>query len=73
MTMGYSVPSSTAAVATTSNTLLLSRTDSRETHAIFAPRLTEPARQANKVSELPTTTARKIRMKTPRVGSEAKA
>src|SRR5471030_3273807 len=72
-TSGYSVPSSTAAAATSNSALLLSNIDSRDTSAKRPPSPTLDARQANNVSEEPTTTARKTRMKMPRFGSVAKA
>ena len=67
------MPSSTAAAATTSSTLLASNMDSREIGAKVPPSPTRGARQANSVNELPTTSAKKPRIKTPRAGSEAKA
>ena len=73
ITMGYTVPSSTAAAPASSRTLLMSSKVSRETSAKLPPCPTAGARQAKRVSEPPTTIARKTRMKTPRVGSAAKA
>ena len=67
------MPSSTAAVAVVSRTLLISRKVSRETMAKAPPARTLPERMANSVSEPPTTTDRNIRMKMPRLGSVAKA
>ena len=67
------VPNNTAPVATTNKTLLAISMDSRDTKPILPPSVALGARQANKVKETPTTTAKKIRMKTPRLGSEAKA
>ena len=67
------MPSSTAPVATTSSTLLSNMNDSRETTPMLPPKVTCGARQANKVSDAPTTIAKKIRMNTPRVGSVANA
>jgi hypothetical protein len=40
---------------------------------MLPPKVTAGARQANKVNEAPTTTAKKHKMNTPRAGSEAKA
>src|SRR3569832_567552 len=54
-------------------TLLASSMDSRDTRSKRPPRPTLAARQANNSSEPPVTTARKIRMKMPRLGSVAKA
>ena len=70
---GYKVPSSTAAAAVVSKTLLTSRKVSRDISAKAPPARTLLARMANKVSEPPTTTDRKSRMNTPRFGSVAKA
>src|SRR5574343_1350549 len=70
---GYSVPSSTVAQATTSSTLLVSSSDSRETKPKRPPRPTFGARAANSASDEPITATRKIRMKMPRRGSVAKA
>ena len=67
------MPNKTAPVATTNNTLLSKRKDSRETKPMLPPKVTAGARQANKVRDAPTTMAKKIRIKTPRDGSEAKA
>ena len=67
------VPSSTAAQATTSNTLLAKSRVSRESKLTACPMRTLGMRQAYKVSEKPTTTAKNIRMNTPRLGSVAKA
>ena len=67
------MPSSTVAQATTSSTLLVSSSDSRETSAKRPPSPTLGARQANSASEVPMTATRKIRMKMPRRGSVAKA
>ena len=73
MISGYKVPSNTAPVATTSKTLLSNKKDSRETKPMVPPKVTAGARQANRVSEAPTTTAKKIRIKIPREGSDANA
>ena len=73
MISGYKVPSKTAAMATTNNTLLSSKNDSREpaTGGEACPHC--GARQANKASETPTTTAKNSKIKRPRPGSVAKA
>src|SRR5262245_34368506 len=63
----------TAPAATESSTLLTSSRDSRETMSKLPPSPTLGARQAKRVKELPTTTARKERTKIPRLGSVAKA
>ncbi len=60
-------------MATVSNTLLASSSDSREAGAKPPPRPTRGARQAKSASEPPMTSIRKMRMKTPRFGSVAKA
>ena len=73
MISGYSVPSSTAAAAVVSSTLLTSRKVSREINEKAPPERTLPERAAKSVSEPPTTAARNSRMKTPRLGSVAKA
>ena len=73
MMSGYKVPSNTAPVATTSKMLLSNKNDSRDTKPMVPPKVTAGARQANKVSEAPTTTAKKMRMKIPREGSDANA
>src|ERR1035437_8575771 len=70
---GYKVPSRTAAAAVVTNTLLTSNNVSRDTNVNLPPDCTLPARTANKASEPPTTTARNSRIKTPRLGSVAKA
>jgi hypothetical protein len=70
---GYSVPSSTLAVPTTSSTLFISSRVSRDSMAKFPPGETFGARQANSSSELPTTSTSNARMKMPRRGSVAKA
>ena len=70
---GYSVPSSTEPAATNKNTLLVSSIDSRDTNLKPPPSPTLGARQANKASELPITTTRKVRIKMPRRGSVANA
>ena len=67
------VPSSTAAAATTSSTLLANSIDSRETGSKLPPKPTRGARQANTASEPPTTSTKKPRMNTPRAGSVANA
>ena len=67
------VPSSTAAAATTSSTLLASNMDSRDTGSKLPPSPTLGARQANSANEPPITMPRKARMKTPRAGSVANA
>lgn len=67
------MPSITAPAAHSSSTLLMSSRVSRDTSAKAPPMLTLGARQANRVRDAPTTTARKIRMNTPRLGSEANA
>src|SRR5512143_2200229 len=54
-------------------TLLASSMDSRDTRSKRPPSPTLAARQANSRSEPPVTTARKIRMKMPRLGSVANA
>ncbi len=73
MMSGYMVPSSTVAQATSSNTLFMSSSVSRDMSRKLPPPLMALARQANSVSAPPTTTARKARMNTPRAGSVAKA
>ncbi len=70
---GYSVPRSTADIATVSSTLLASSSDSRDTGAKPPPSPTRGARHAKSASDPPTTATRKIRMKTPRLGSVANA
>src|SRR5690606_356287 len=70
-TSGNNVPQSTLSAATSSSTLLSSRKISRE-KPLYAARLTTTgARSAYSTSELPMTTTRNARMKTPRVGSAA--
>ena len=73
MINGYKVPNNTAPVATTNNTLLSNKNDSRDTKPMLPPKVTVGARHANKVNEAPITTAKKHKMNTPRVGSVAKA
>ncbi|MNJ62332.1 hypothetical protein D3C77_581710 [compost metagenome] len=70
---GYSVPSRIIDAATTNTMLLASSNVSRDHKAKPTWLLTTGARMANSVSEPPTTNSRKIRMNTPRSGSEAKA
>ena len=70
---GASVPISTIAAAVVNSRLLTSSSVSRESGANGLPPATFGARIAYSSSEPPTTTARKIRMKSPRSGSEAKA
>ena len=67
------VPNNTAAQATTSSTLLANKRVSRENKLTACPMRTLGIRQAYKVSEKPTTKAKNIKMKTPRLGSVAKA
>src|SRR5712672_3661304 len=69
---GARVPPKTTAAATTSRMLLNSRKDSRDTIAKPAEEPSFGARQANRVSAPPIIRARKLRMKIPRAGSEAK-
>ena len=73
MMSGYTVPNNTAAVATTSITLLVSKNDSREIQSKRPPKDALGARHANKVNDAPTTKAKKIKMNTPRLGSDANA
>src|SRR5690242_4299079 len=70
-TSGYSVPSSTVAAATVSIRLPIRISVSREASANGLPPATNRARSAYSSSEPPTTTARKPRMNTPRLGSAA--
>ena len=72
-TSGYSVPSSTVAIATTSITLLASSIDSRDSAEKREPRPTCGARHAYSTSEPPITMARNARMNRPRLGSVANA
>ena len=72
-TSGYSVPSSTVAIATTNSTLLVSSSDSRDSAEKRAPRPTCGARHAYRISEPPITITRKARMNRPRFGSVANA
>ncbi len=67
------MPNSTVPVTTTSKTLLTSSKDSRDTTANCPPAPTRGARQANRIRELPTMTANRLRMNTPRAGSVANA
>src|SRR5258708_6441362 len=69
---GASVPPKTTAAATTSRMLLNSRNDSRETISKPADEPSLGARQAKSASAPPIISARKLRMKIPRAGSEAK-
>ena len=73
MISGYKVPSNTAAMATTKSTLLSNKNDSREpaTGCEALPHC--GARQANKARDTPTTEAKNSKIKTPRLGSVAKA
>ena len=71
--MGYNVPSNTAPAATKNKTLFASNILSRETVANEPPILALGARQAKRSKEPPMTTARKPRIKIPRLGSVAKA
>ena len=76
ITSGYKVPSKTAAAATNSSTLLASSMASRDTgskSAAAPDRSSAGVRQASSASELPTTSAKKNKIKTPRAGSVAKA
>src|SRR5210317_89865 len=73
MTSGASVPIRTSAVATTSSTLFSSRNVSRDNKPKPTSESSEGARQAYSTSAPTTTTARKERMKNPRVGSVANA
>ena len=73
MMSGYTVPNNTAAVATTNNTLLANKNDSRDTKSMRPPKVAAGARHAKRVSELPTTTTKNSKMNTPRDGSDANA
>src|SRR6185437_11357407 len=68
---GYNVPSSTVAADTLSIRLPIRISVSREASAKGLPPATYRARPAYSSSEPPTTTARKPRMNTPRLGSAA--
>ncbi|MNQ91926.1 hypothetical protein D3C85_1073270 [compost metagenome] len=70
---GYKVPSRIIDAATTSTRLLPNSRVSRDQRLKPTWLLTTGARRANSVNEPPTTNSRKIRMNTPRSGSEAKA
>src|SRR5450830_871896 len=72
-TNGYKVPSRIIEAATTSTRLLPSSRVSRDHRLKPTWLFTTGARRANRVSEPPTTNSRKIRINTPRAGSEAKA
>ena len=72
-TKGYRVPSRIIDAATTSTRLLPSSRVSRDHRLKPTWLLTTGARNANRVSEPPTTNSRKIRMNTPRSGSDANA
>ena len=67
------MPSSTLAAAVVINRLLTSRKVSRDIGANEPSDLTWAARSAYNASEQPTTSVRNRRMKTPRLGSDAKA
>ena len=68
---GYSVPKSTAAVATVINRLLSNSEPSRDTGWNMPPDLSCGPRTANRVNEPPTTSNNNARINTPRAGSEA--
>ena len=70
---GYMVPTNTAAVAVSKIMLFSNNAVSRENQVKRPVHVTVPERQAYSASEPPTTTHRKIRRKTPRDGSVAKA
>ncbi len=63
----------TLPAATINNKLLESSNDSRDSKENLPPRPTLGALQANNINEKPTTITKKIRIKTPRSGSVAKA
>src|SRR5262245_28013238 len=70
---GYSVPSNTTDIATTSSTLFSNSNTSRESPAKCTRERISGTRTAYNVSEPPTTTPRNARMKRPRFGSTANA
>src|SRR6187549_1225765 len=69
---GAMVPPNTTAVATTSRMLLNSRKASRDTRSKPASERSSGARQTYSVNAPPIASTRKVRMKMPRAGSEAK-
>ena len=73
MTSGYKVPSRMVAVVTISRMLLIRMSDSRDIGDVTKVERTEGARQAYNPRDKPTTRDKKIRIKTPRAGSLAKA
>ena len=73
MISGNRVPNSTVRVAARNTMLLTSSRDSRDTQLKPTRLLTAGARRAYRISEPPTTTARKASTNRPRAGSVAKA
>ena len=69
---GYKVPNNTINAATTNRMLFINNKVSLDCGSKAPVLRMAGARQANSARELPTTTNRKPRMNTPRVGSAAK-
>src|SRR5688572_779254 len=70
---GHKVPINTVAAAVVKNRLLRPRPPSRDIGWNTPPDVSEDARKAKSASEPPMKTMRIIKIKTPRVGSVAKA